>query len=251
MTDNTRVRVGIAGWSNPPAKQIERDPGQTHLSYYAAHFSCVEINSSFYRPHRADTYARWCAQTPQHFRFSVKMPRYITHESHLKRCAAEVARFYEDIAHLQQKLGAVLVQLPPSLEYDARTVRAFFRRIPALGDAKVVCEPRHSTWFTSSAEKALRELGVSRVAADPALVPTAHIPGGAKRFAYFRWHGTPHLYYSKYSEAKIAHFADAVLDCEANDAWCMFDNTARHAAWDDALQLKALLQRGPPLGVAR
>jgi uncharacterized protein YecE (DUF72 family) len=247
MIDNMRIRVGVAGWSNPPAMQAERDPGQTHLSCYAAHFSCVEINSSFYRPHQNATYARWRNETPPHFRFSVKMPRSVTHERHLKRCGTEVARFCEEIAHLEQKLAAVLVQLPPVLEYDARTVRSFFRSIPPLRDMKVVCEPRHSTWFTSSAEETLRELGVSRVAADPARYPAARTPGGARRFAYFRWHGTPHLYYSKYSDSQIADFADLVLDSNATEAWCMFDNTARYAAWDDALQFVALLQRRPPI----
>jgi uncharacterized protein YecE (DUF72 family) len=245
MTDSSRVRVGIAGWGNPPAKQTARDPGQTHLSYFAAHFSCVEINSSFYRPHQACTYARWRDETPPHFRFSVKMPRSITHESRLKGCAAEVMRFCEDISHLQPKLGAILVQLPPSLEYEARTARTFFAHLPPLGDTPVVCEPRHATWFTGSADAVLLELGVSRAAADPARHATAQSPGGARRFAYFRWHGTPQLYYSKYSDAKIAEFAGAVLGCKANDAWCVFDNTARHAAWDDALQLMELLPRSP------
>jgi uncharacterized protein YecE (DUF72 family) len=250
MTDSSRVRVGVAGWGNPPAKQTERDPGQTHLSYYAAHFSCVEINSSFYRPHQASTYARWRDETPPHFCFSVKMPRSITHESRLKCCIAEVARFCEAIGHLQPKLGAILVQLPPSLEYDARAVRSFFRNLPRPGHTPVVCEPRHGSWFTTSVDAVLLELGVARVAADPARHPAAHSPGGARRFAYFRWHGTPHLYYSKYADARIAEFADRVLGCEANDAWCVFDNTARHAAWDDALQLMSLLRRSTQKGKA-
>ncbi|MEA3160179.1 MAG: hypothetical protein QOD95_1727 [Gammaproteobacteria bacterium] len=64
MTELRRIRVGLAGWSNPPAKGFERKPDQTHLSYYAEHFSCVEINSSFYRPHQGCTYARWRDDTP-------------------------------------------------------------------------------------------------------------------------------------------------------------------------------------------
>src|SRR6202789_1317048 len=115
-----RIRVGLAGRSNPPAKRFERDPDQTHLSYYAAHFSCVEINSSFYRAHQSSTYARWCAETPPRFRFSVKMPKSITHESHLRKCAAEVERFYDEVSYLQPKLAVVLVQLPPSLEFQSR-----------------------------------------------------------------------------------------------------------------------------------
>jgi len=242
MAEHMRIRIGLAGWSNPPAKRFERAAGQTHLSYYAAHFSCVEINSSFYRPHQSATYARWRDETPAQFRFSVKMPRSITHEAHLKGCAAEVERFYEDMAALQPKLAAVLVQLPPSLEFNAPTIRTFFNAVPRLRGTKVVCEPRHSSWFASAADKVLRDAGVSRVAADPARCSGAEIPGGVRRFAYFRWHGSPHLYYSKYSEAQLAAFAAAVRGTNATESWCVFDNTARYAAWDDALRFMAKLR---------
>jgi uncharacterized protein YecE (DUF72 family) len=239
MGDRMRIRVGLAGWTNPPVKRLERRVGQTHLSYYAAHFSCVEINSSFYRPHRRATYQRWRDETDPQFRFSVKMPRSVTHESHLKRCAAEVARFYEDVAALQPKLAAVLVQLPPSLEFNGRTARAFFGSVPRLRGTKLVCEPRHPSWFTSAAESALRDATVSRVAADPARCPGAETPGGgARRFAYFRWHGSPRLYYSKYSEAQLAAFAALARSTQATDTWCIFDNTAAHAAWENALEFE-------------
>jgi uncharacterized protein YecE (DUF72 family) len=242
MTERARIHVGMAGWSNPPSKAADRDSEQTHLSYYAAHFSCVEINSSFYRPHQSATYARWRDATPAAFRFAVKVPRSITHESHLKRCAAEAARFYQEIQALQPKLAVVLVQLPPSLEFNGRAVRTFFQSLPHLRGTRVVCEPRHASWFTSAAEKTLRDVGVSRVAADPARAPSAEAPGGARRFAYFRWHGSPRLYYSKYSQEQLATFAAAVNSAKAAQTWCVFDNTARHAAWDDALQFMALLR---------
>jgi uncharacterized protein YecE (DUF72 family) len=236
------VRVGLAGWSNPPAEREERRVGQSHLAYYSEHFSSVEINSSFYRPHQGITYARWRDETPAVFRFSVKMPRSITHESQLRRCADEVARFYDDMVHLRPKLDAVLVQLPPSLEYKARTVRAFFEKAVPPRGIRVVCEPRHASWFTNSADTVLRDLAVSRVAADPARCATADVPGGAAEFAYFRWHGAPQLYYSKYSEARLIAFADTVIGANARMSWCIFDNTARHAAWDDALRFLALLK---------
>jgi uncharacterized protein YecE (DUF72 family) len=236
------IRVGMAGWSNPPSMAAERDSEQTHLSYYATQFSCVEINSSFYRPHQAATYLRWRDATPAEFRFSVKVPRSITHESHLKRCSAEVLRFYQEIACLQPKLSAVLVQLPPSLEFNARSVRAFFESMPNLRRVKVVCEPRHASWFTAAAEKTLRDAGVSRAGADPARCAGAEVPGGARRFAYFRWHGSPRTYYSKYSQEQLSIFAAAAIKARAAETWCVFDNTARHAAWDDALQFMAALR---------
>jgi uncharacterized protein YecE (DUF72 family) len=244
MAERMRIQVGLAGWSNPPAKRLKRGPDQTHLSYYAAHFSCVEINSSFYRPHQPATYARWRDETPELFRFSVKMPRSVTHESHLRRCANEIGRFYEDIVALQPKLAVVLVQLPPALEFNGRIARTFFNSVPRLRGTKVVCEPRHPSWFTGAGDSALRDAGVSRVAADPARCAGAEVPGGSPRFAYFRWHGSPRLYYSKYSDAHLAAFAAAVTSTKAIQTWCVFDNTAHYAAWDDALQFTRTLCSG-------
>jgi uncharacterized protein YecE (DUF72 family) len=237
-----RIRVGIAGWSNPPATRADRQPAQTHLAYYADHFSCVEVNSSFHRPHRGATYARWRDDTPAPFRFSVKMLRSITHEARLRRTAAEVSRFYEEICPLQPKLAAVLVQLPPSLEFSAAAVRSFFKAVPRLPGTAVTCEPRHASWFSTVADEALRRVDVSRVAVDPARCAGSDVPGGVQRFAYFRWHGAPQMYYSKYSEVRLATLAVNVKTADAKDAWCIFDNTARYAAWDDALRFIGLLR---------
>jgi uncharacterized protein YecE (DUF72 family) len=220
----------------------EREAEQSHLSFYADRFSCVEINTSFYRPHRAATYARWRLETPTTFRFSVKMPRAITHESGLRRTAQEVASFYDDMLELQPKLGAVLVQLPPSLEYSAAVVRSFFEATPRVRGVAVTCEPRHVSWFSPAADEALRRLEVSRVAADPGRHERSDTPGGARRFAYFRWHGTPRMYYSKYSTTQLVAFADKVRCADAKDTWCIFDNTAAYAAWDDALRFIEILR---------
>jgi uncharacterized protein YecE (DUF72 family) len=171
------------------------------------------------------------------------MPKSITHDSHLKRCASEVDRFYDDIAHLQPKLAVVLIQLPPTLEFDSRSVRAFFRRAPRLPKVAVACEPRHVSWFTKAADTVLKEARVSRVAADPARHAGADLPAGMRRFAYFRWHGSPHLYYSKYTDAQIERFAATVKSSPASETWCVFDNTARYAAWDDALLFSKTLRR--------
>jgi uncharacterized protein YecE (DUF72 family) len=209
---------------------------------YADHFSCVEINSSFHRPHQPATYARWRDETPPHFRFSVKMPRTITHESHLRRAAADVSRFYEEIGHLQPKLAAVLIQLPPSLEFSAAIVGSFFNALPRLPRTAVTCEPRHKSWFSGAADEALRRVKVTRVDADPARCAGAEETGGVPGFAYYRWHGVPQIYYSKYSDEQLAAFAVKVKTAGAKDAWCVFDNTARYAAWDNALRFIALLR---------
>jgi uncharacterized protein YecE (DUF72 family) len=218
-----------------------REPAQSHLAYYAAHFSCVEVNSSFHRPHRGATYRRWRDETPPQFRFSVKMPRSITHEGRLRGRSAEVSRFYADISQLQPKLAAVLVQLPPSLEYSAAIVRSFFKIVPRTHGIAVTCEPRHVSWFSKRAAEALDRLDVSRVAADPARCAGAASPGGAHRVAYFRWHGAPTMYYSKYSDAQLAALAVDVKAADAKEIWCIFDNTAHYAAWDDAARFISII----------
>src|SRR6201996_3417025 len=192
----TKIQAGIAGWANPPSYKTHRSAPQSHLAYYAEHFSCVEINSSFYRPHRKSTYQTWKSATPASFRFSVKMPRAITHECALRHAGREITEFFDGIEALQPKLGAVLIQLPPSLEFSAALVRAFFKSLPKLGGVRLVCEPRHATWFTGAADALLERLDVSRAATDPSAFPAAKRAGGSRAFGYFRWHGSPRMYYS-------------------------------------------------------
>lgn len=240
-----RVYVGTAGWTNPPSLKPLRRAGQSHLEHYATHFSCVEINSSFYRAHRQETYLQWCNATPCGFRFAVKMPRSITHESALKSTARDVKDFFRGVESLMPKLSVVLVQLPPSLEFQLSLVRAFFTSLPRLDGVHIACEPRHSSWASQAADALLARLGVCRVAADPVRFHTAELPGGARDFAYFRWHGSPQTYHSSYSTAQLNGLAAAVR-AEHSDSWCVFDNTARHAAWDNAYSLRKLL-----LGVIR
>lgn len=241
-----RVNIGIAGWSNPPAQRTYRRAGQSHLAYYAEHFSCVEINSSFSRSHRMETYETWRDATPRQFKFSVKMPRVITHESCLRGAAREISRFYNEIEGLQPKLGVILVQLPPSFEFNARVVRAFFKALPRLPATAVVCEPRHPSWFSAVANEELGRSGVSRAAADPPRTDPANLPGGDRSVAYFRWHGSPKMYYSSYSNEKLILLSMTMQRAVASEVWCVFDNTARHAAWENALTLQHELKRPGP-----
>jgi uncharacterized protein YecE (DUF72 family) len=236
-----KIHVGTAGWSNPPSLQPSRLAGQSHLEHYAAHFSCVEINSCFYRAHRQATYVKWRQATPREFRFAVKMPRSITHESALKSTARDVDGFFRSVESLIPKLSVVLVQLPPSFEFRVGPVRAFFASLPRLDGVHIACEPRHGSWASQAADTLLAQLSVCRVAADPARFHNAERPGGARDFAYFRWHGSPQKYYSSYSTAQLDTLAAAVR-AEHGESWCVFDNTARHAAWDNAYSLRKLLQ---------
>jgi uncharacterized protein YecE (DUF72 family) len=170
------------------------------------------------------------------------MPRTITHESALRHAASETNQFFSGIEALQPKLGAVLIQLPPSLEFSAPLVRAFFKSVPKLSGVRLVCEPRHAGWFTGAADALLERLDVSRAATDPSAFPAAKRAGGSRAFGYFRWHGSPRMYYSSYSDRQLKSFASLVKRAGCAHAWCIFDNTALYAAWDNATSLMSRLE---------
>jgi len=237
------IYVGTAAWSNPPAERRRRIDGASHLEHYGGRFSAVEINSSFYRSHRRTTYQNWQEATPARFRFSVKMPRTVTHECALRNCRAEVKQFLGEIAGLGHKLRVILVQTPASLAFEAAVASRFFAALSSSKTYKIACEPRHPSWWTARADALLRRQGVARVAADPARSPEAATPGGAKRLVYYRLHGSPRMYYSSYSAEYLRTLATTLTQpsSETREAWCIFDNTARHASWDNARLLGRLV----------
>jgi uncharacterized protein YecE (DUF72 family) len=238
------VRLGCAGWSIPWPRTGEfPGAGGSHLTRYATRFSAVEINSSFQRSHRPETYARWAASVPADFRFSVKLPRPVTHKFRLLRPEEAVARFAGETGALGAKLGPWLAQLPPSLEFDANIADAFFTAARRVHTAGLACEPRHPSWFTTQADELLARHQVARVAADPAVVPEAAEPGGWRGLVYRRLHGSPKTYYSSYSNEYLRTLAQTLRrDLEsATSVWCIFDNTAEGAAIDNALRMTELL----------
>ncbi len=246
---NAHVRVGCAGWSILSRHGAHFDAGASHLARYATRFDVVEINSSFYRPHAVETYARWASAVPARFRFSVKMPKAITHEARLHAVGPLLSPFTDSIAGLGRKLGGLLVQLPPSLAFDARVANTFFAMLRRRVDAPVACEPRHASWFDPRVDATWQRYDISRVAADPALMAEAAQPGGAGRWSYWRWHGSPRMYYDAYGESRLMALAHALRQSASRGrpAWCMFDNTAGGHAIADAVRLQQLLAEEPPV----
>ncbi len=225
----------------------------THLQRYAARLSCTEINSSFYRPHRAETYARWAGSVPADFRFAVKLPRAITHEARLRGAGAALDRFLEQVRGLGDKLGCVLIQLPPSLAFERQPVKRFLDALRRRHAGAAVVEPRHASWFTGAADALLADHGIGRVAADPALTAAARVPGGDRRLSYFRLHGSPRMYFSIYTDRFLRALARQLRAEQAAGAecWCIFDNTAHGGAVPNALRTGELLGRAPAHDVAR
>lgn len=235
------IRIGTAGWAIPAAV-AGAFPGEgSRLERYADVFAAVELNSTFYRTHRSATLERWAAAVPEGFRFSVKIPRVVTHEARLCDCTPQVEAFLAEIAPLRPRMGPLLLQLPPSLAFypdQAGVVCERLTRDPALA---LCCEPRHASWFTPEADAWLAERRIARVAADPARHPEAGEPGGWRGLAYYRLHGSPRVYFSPYDSEALADLARRLGREAAPEVWCIFDNTASGAATANALALKRML----------
>jgi uncharacterized protein YecE (DUF72 family) len=237
-----RIRVGTAGWSVPRPFAPRLPPAGSQLERYASVFEAAEINSAFHRPHASSTYARWAASTPDGFRFAVKVPKLITHEQALRRPRAAFRQFVAETSGLGGKRGPLLVQLPPSLAFEIRLAERFFSCVRDEYDGPLVCEPRHATWFGTTASILLERHRVARVAADPARVTEAAMPGGWRGLTYVRLHGSPRTYWSRYDDAFVDALASRLVEATARgEVWCVFDNTASGAAIENAWELRQRL----------
>lgn len=230
------VRVGVAGWSVPSAYRPAFGEGGSALARYATRLNCVEINSSFYRPHQRKTYERWAETVPADFQFSLKMPKAITHEQALRRCSGLLDRFMDQCLGLGPKLGVLLIQLPPSLAFDARAASTFFamakRREPR--STHLVCEPRHSTWLSRPASDILARHGINRVGADPDPLGMGGAPSDFGTCRYWRLHDSPRIYYSNYSDEALDELAQKTY-APRLPTWVIFDNTAAGHAVGNAM----------------
>jgi uncharacterized protein YecE (DUF72 family) len=236
------LRIGTAGWTIPSALAPRFPAEGSSLERYACVFRCAEINSTFHRSHRRSTYERWAASTPAGFRFSAKLPKTITHVGKLAGCESPLFAHLDEVAALGERLAIHLVQLPPSLQFDAGVACRFLETLVRRTPLAIACEPRHPTWFTPEADALLAAMRVARVAADPARVKAAALPGGWPGLIYYRLHGSPMTYRSSYADGRLEAYAARLGAAPAGaDRWCIFDNTASSAATGDALTLTELL----------
>ncbi|MEJ0100830.1 MAG: DUF72 domain-containing protein [Pseudomonadota bacterium] len=238
------IIIATAGWSIPRASAAHFAADGSHLRRYARTLRGVEIDTSFYRPHSSATYAGWASQTPRSFRFAVKLPRLITHDQRLRSARRPLQEFLGNVAAMGRRTGPLVVQLPPSLAFEARIARTFFTLLRAQYAGAVVCEPRHASWFEAAADALLARHRIGRVAADPAVVPAAAHPGGWPGIRYYRLHGSPRKYWSVYASERVAQWAEELRATpRGTEAWCVFDNTAAGGATANALQILQVLRK--------
>ena len=233
----TLLSIGCAGW-NTDAFFAKLPKETSHLERYSTVLRAVEINSSFYRSHRSATYTKWRELVPPDFRFSVKLPKQITHLSRLNDVDNALCLFMDGVSHLEEKLGCLLVQLPPSLQYDRAIAEKFFERLRTLTATSIACEPRHVSWSGSQASDTFESYNISPVLADPPIV-NFETNKSSLCAIYIRLHGSPVIYRSAYSAEFLANLHTKIEQWQnsGRNVWCIFDNTANGAALPNALDL--------------
>jgi uncharacterized protein YecE (DUF72 family) len=223
--------IATAAWSIPKPVAGRFPADGSGLERYAAVFKGVEINSTFYRHHRATTFRGWADAVPDSFRFAVKLPRAISHERRLKDIGDVFRCFLQEISPLDGKLGPLLCQLPPKLAFDQGDAEPAFAAMRSIYAGPIGIEVRHRSWASDPAIGLLDRYRIDRVFADPALVwQIGDFPEPPR---YVRLHGKPKLYYSPYSIAEI----HTILEILGPESWCVFDNTASGSAAVDALTM--------------
>lgn len=233
------LHIGTAGWQLSKDLSARRDGSA--LERYAEHLNAVEINSTHYKHHMERTFQRWAASVPRDFRFAVKMHRDITHGQRLTQ-VGPVQEFLKEVIALGDRLGPVLVQLPPSLAWSD-TCGDVLEAMREVYDGTVVLEPRHPSWSSGPVLRRLQQAHISVVAADPPLIIPTLKPLGDPAMCYFRLHGNPRVYWSPYEEAalrKVAIQVEELLKLRRR-VWVVFDNTASGQAAPNALRLKRVL----------
>ncbi len=214
-------------------------PAADWLSFYARHFSSVEVNATFYRLPSPETLDAWRSAVPPDFRFAVKASRYITHLKKLKDPRSSIATFFERIDRLGDRLGPILFQLPPRWRVNVERLALFLDALPA--GHRYAFEFRDRSWWDPAVTDLLAAHGAAFCVFDldgqtSPFLETAD-------FVYLRWHGADGPYRGGYSDAQLGALTRRFrkwLD-EGRDVYAYFDNDAEAQAPRDADRLQALL----------
>ena len=195
-------------------------PSDRWLSFYAQFFNTVEINVTFYRQVRSSTCEKWYTMVPHNFLFSVKMSRFITHIKRLRVEEDSITKFNSSIESLQDKLGVILIQLPPQLQFDFMLMNDFFS---LLNDRfRYTIEARNKTFINDGFFSLLKSSNIAWCIADSAGRFPYHEAITAD-FVYIRLHGNIKLYASSYGDNDLRVWHDKLIAWN-KDAFVYFDN---------------------------
>jgi uncharacterized protein YecE (DUF72 family) len=243
-----KVHVGCSGWVYKHWRGLfypEGLPQKRWFERYAEEFDTVEINASFYRLPLASTFDGWREKAPPGFRYAVKVNRFITHLKKLKDCEEALADFVQLARRLQEKLGPLLYQLPPSLKRDLDRLEAFLKLVPK--DLSNVFEFRNKDWYVPETYALLERYGAALCAHDMPGSATERIAVGP--IAYIRFHGGEGKYWGRYSDEGLLSWTDWIAEQrrEGRSVWCYFNNDIHGHAIEDARTLRSMVGQLAPL----
>jgi uncharacterized protein YecE (DUF72 family) len=236
-------RIGCSGYQYPEWKGVFYPADiskQKWFEFYSGHFNTLELNVTFYRFPRVELLASWYERSPKDFSFAVKAPRHITHFKKFRDAQRMLHDFNETAkSGLREKLGCVLFQFPSNYKYDAERLD----RIIALLDPSVknVLEFRHESWWNQEVYDAMEKNAVSFCGmSHPALSETVI---ATTPLLYYRFHGVPHLYASKYDVQKLEEIAHGILNnSRVTKAFVFFNNTAEAHEIANAKELQDICE---------
>ena len=239
----TPFYIGTSGWTYDHWKGLfypEKLPKKSWFDYYAARFRTVEVNATFYRAFKDQTYLNWYARAPQGFRYVLKVPRLITHRKYLQDADREINEFCRSACLLDEKLGALLLQLHPGIAYNPGLLQ---RALLAFGNPnRLAVEFRNKQWLTAEVHDLLTRLGTAFCSVDsPRDKPLDWV---TSEIAYIRLHGRSHWYSHDYSSQElqeIAHLAIRMVEKGAKTVYIFFNNDFEGYAPKNALTLCEIL----------
>lgn len=236
--------VGTSGWTYPDWQGVfypEDWPKSRWLEYYAQKFTAVEVNATFYRTFKDQTYQKWRERATKDFCYVLKAPRVITHRKQLKGVDEQIKSFWRSASLLEDKLGLILLQLAPSTPYDPPRLK---QALLTFGDPKkIAVEFRNEKWLTGEIRDMLQETGAIFCNVDsPKNKLTSWV---TSKIAYVRLHGRKQWYdynYPIHELREIAVLARRLAALGAKYIYIFFNNDFAGYAPQNAMTLADMLK---------
>ncbi|HWB28666.1 MAG TPA: DUF72 domain-containing protein [Chitinophagaceae bacterium] len=243
------IYIGTSGWSYKDWKGLFYPPelkSTEWLTFFSNTFKITEINSSFYHLPLKKTVTGWVNKVPADFKFCPKISRYLTHIKRLKDAEEPLERFFSVFSPMKDKMGPVLVQLPPSLKFDSGLAQEFYKILHSkYNDYSFALEARHESWLQKDSLKLMGDYDIAFVVAQSGKgFPYAEVV--TAKNIYVRFHGPKELYASSYSDSMLADFAGRFKKWHkaGHIIWAFFNNDYYGYAINNGLKLINMLQAG-------
>ncbi|MER6947668.1 DUF72 domain-containing protein [Nonomuraea sp. NPDC000554] len=233
--------VGTSGWQYRDWRGVlypEGVPQRLWLQTYSETFPTVESNNAFYRLPSPEMFAEWRDRTPDGFVMAVKASRFLSHIKRLADPEEPVERLMRAVAGLKEKLGPILLQLPPTLHVDAERLDRCLGCFP--DGVRVAVEPRHVSWWTDEVRQVLETRGAALCWADRGGQPQNPFWRTA-RWGYVRLHEGRASPRPSYGEASLRTWGKRVRDAGWRDTFVYFNNDVGGAAVRNALRFAKLV----------